>query len=335
MVRSRRAAIYLSLVALVSLSTPGQLPAQVASNGFTNLQVLPTDIPRDSLFGLMEGFTEALGVGCSFCHAREGGFASDANPTKRTARAMISMVQHINAERLGRLETRLDPPIRVECATCHRGTNAPRMIDDLLLATYQAAGLDSTIAAYRRLRDEYYGGYTYNFDVEALADVAWRVFLMGGFADAERLLELNVEIHPDREDARWGHVALVISRAYIEGGPEQGDSVYYALKSADRHGLFVEPLLNDVGYALLELGQHDAAIAAFGLNVREYPDAFNTYDSLGEAYMKKGETGPAIRNYERSLELNPATGNARRMLEELRGGRAVSEGPTVKRWTRS
>jgi hypothetical protein len=42
------------------------------------------------------------------------------------------------------------------------------------------------------------------------------------------------------------------------------------------------------------------------------------YDSLGEAYMEKGETGLAVANYEKSLELNPDNQNGRDMLEKLR-----------------
>jgi tetratricopeptide (TPR) repeat protein len=62
------------------------------------------------------------------------------------------------------------------------------------------------------------------------------------------------------------------------------------------------------------------AIEVFKLNVEMYPDAFNTYDSLGEAYMVKGEKELAIENFERSLELNPANTNAVEMLKKIRSG---------------
>lgn len=42
------------------------------------------------------------------------------------------------------------------------------------------------------------------------------------------------------------------------------------------------------------------------------------YDSLGEAFMKTGEKDLAIKNYEKSLELNPNNDNAKKMLENLR-----------------
>jgi tetratricopeptide (TPR) repeat protein len=53
------------------------------------------------------------------------------------------------------------------------------------------------------------------------------------------------------------------------------------------------------------------------LNVEIYPDAFNTYDSLGEGYMEAGQNELAIQNYERSLELNPGNDNARQMLGRM------------------
>jgi cytochrome c-type biogenesis protein CcmH/NrfG len=36
-----------------------------------------------------------------------------------------------------------------------------------------------------------------------------------------------------------------------------------------------------------------------------FPDSWNTYDSLGEAYLKQGNKELAAENYRRSLELNP------------------------------
>jgi tetratricopeptide (TPR) repeat protein len=75
--------------------------------------------------------------------------------------------------------------------------------------------------------------------------------------------------------------------------------------------------LNRLGYDALGKGEVATAIAVFALNVEVYPDASNTYDSLGEAYMKAGERELAIENYRKSLELNPGNDNAKKMLDEL------------------
>jgi cytochrome c-type biogenesis protein CcmH/NrfG len=56
----------------------------------------------------------------------------------------------------------------------------------------------------------------------------------------------------------------------------------------------------------------------FQLNVELHPDSSNTYDSLGEAYMANGEKELAIKNYEKSLELNANNGNAVEMLKKMK-----------------
>ena len=59
------------------------------------------------------------------------------------------------------------------------------------------------------------------------------------------------------------------------------------------------------------------AIEIFKLNVEAYPQSSNVYDSLGEAYMVKGDRQQAIMNYEKSLELDPNNSNAAEMLKKL------------------
>lgn len=63
----------------------------------------------------------------------------------------------------------------------------------------------------------------------------------------------------------------------------------------------------------------DEAIGIFELNVKNYPDSWNAYDSLAEAYMKKRNKESAIKNYKKSLEINPKNTNARKMIDKLQG----------------
>ena len=62
------------------------------------------------------------------------------------------------------------------------------------------------------------------------------------------------------------------------------------------------------------------ALELFELNTRVFPDASNTWDSLGEAHMTLGNDDEAIRAYEKSLELDPGNENAREMIVRIRGG---------------
>lgn len=79
----------------------------------------------------------------------------------------------------------------------------------------------------------------------------------------------------------------------------------------------IEYDLNDSGYKLLNQGKFQEAKAVFQLNVKLYPESWNVYDSLGEAFMKNGEKDLAIKNYQHSLQLNPDNENAKEMLKRL------------------
>lgn len=80
---------------------------------------------------------------------------------------------------------------------------------------------------------------------------------------------------------------------------------------------FSEDELNTLGYGLLQSGKKLEAIEIFKLNVEAYPQAFNPYDSLGEAYMVNGDKDLAIANYKKSLELNPKNIGATNALASL------------------
>ena len=94
---------------------------------------------------------------------------------------------------------------------------------------------------------------------------------------------------------------------------------YRKLKAANpADPLVSESRINGLGYWLLGQQKTAEAILVFRLNVELYPQSGNVYDSLGEAYMTAGDKEQAIKNYARSLELDPKNQNAVRMLEKLK-----------------
>jgi CubicO group peptidase (beta-lactamase class C family) len=115
-------------------------------------------------------------------------------------------------------------------------------------------------------------------------------------------------------------VADALNDALESGGAEAAIARYHELKEdhADEYD-FGEEQLNNVCYRLMGDGDLEGAIAVCTLNVELFPEASNPYDSLGEAYMKAGETELAIRNYAKSLELDPENTNAVRQLMQLSG----------------
>jgi CubicO group peptidase (beta-lactamase class C family) len=78
-----------------------------------------------------------------------------------------------------------------------------------------------------------------------------------------------------------------------------------------------ESQMNRIGYNLVGLKRLKDAIEVFKLNVEDYPQSPNTYDSLGEAYLQNGEKELAIKNYKRSVELNPNNTNGIEALKKL------------------
>ncbi|HEX8115930.1 MAG TPA: serine hydrolase, partial [Pyrinomonadaceae bacterium] len=106
------------------------------------------------------------------------------------------------------------------------------------------------------------------------------------------------------------------------GKVDEAVAAYRRIKREQPDNVSVsEQRLNTLGYELLRAKKAREAVAVFALNVEFYPQSFNAYDSLADAYAEGGEREQAIKNYRRSLELNPQNRNAVRMLKKLEGGR--------------
>lgn len=170
-----------------------------------NLQVLPSDLPRDSVTAIMGGFTRALGVNCVHCHVARNGtrpapdeWALDDKETKRVAREMMRMVSAINETHLAATQRTIANRHRVTCATCHHGLALPRALDVALVDKYEATGIDSTVALYRTLRERYFGRAAYDFSDITLPTAADQLAVQPDRrADALTLMRLNLEFHPD------------------------------------------------------------------------------------------------------------------------------------------
>lgn len=193
-----RCLLCLTLVSLVSAQqwqwpdTPKNLTALPATTGGRDLQ------------RVMFSYTSALGVRCTYCHVGEEGkdfsqfdFVSDAKPAKNAARMMIKMVKEVNGKYLSGLHEDPKDGIAVTCQTCHRGASTPITLEEKLKRTYDIGGLDSTIRQYRALRDQFYGGNTYNFKEGTLLRLADRIAEDSTkMTDAIAVVKLNVELYP-------------------------------------------------------------------------------------------------------------------------------------------
>jgi hypothetical protein len=84
-------------------------------------------IPVDEFMGTMGVFTTSLSLCCGNCHTGAGTSNpkwEDDPPRKRTARAMIAMVQTLNRTNFGGRQV-------VTCWTCHRGQLSPSVTPPL------------------------------------------------------------------------------------------------------------------------------------------------------------------------------------------------------------
>jgi tetratricopeptide (TPR) repeat protein len=186
----------LALLLCGAVRVSAQIPER-----FENLQVFPKDISRDSLIGIMRGFSFGLGVRCVHCHLGEDSptlagvdFRSDERVAKRKAREMLRMVAAVNAS-LATLPSRSDP-IEVRCATCHRGIPRPISLEDSLFRVAAGAKGPAIVAAYDSLRAEYFGQSAFDFGPQALVRLAERLNAGRRHDDAVAVLMRNSEAYP-------------------------------------------------------------------------------------------------------------------------------------------
>jgi tetratricopeptide (TPR) repeat protein len=150
-------------------------------------------------------------------------------------------------------------------------------------------------------------------DARSLVPAA--IFAAAGGGD-ERAVEFMAMLEGDET------VQVVVTGAVVDllGGRDQaGESAVRDLLDRANPDQ-VEAQVNAVGYALLRTQNTEQALKVFELNTRVFPEAWNTWDSLGEAHMALGNNEDAIRCFERSLELNPDNANAKEKISEIRGG---------------
>jgi len=76
-----------------------------------------------------------------------------------------------------------------------------------------------------------------------------------------------------------------------------------ARKGDPKATLFSETIVNLIGYEHLQAGDNKGAIEIFKLNAAAFPNSPNVYDSLSDAYVADSQSGPAIQNAQRALQL--------------------------------
>ena len=168
-------------------------------------------------------------------------------------------------------------------------------------------------------------GVDFDTVVEKMPIPAELDFVKAAGASDDQLAQL----HRFELSALWRQLKIPavqeVARALDEEGLEAGLRRYQALVAAGEAEVFFdENGFNMLGYRLLGQNRIDEAIAIFEINVERFPESWNVYDSLGEAYAAKGDTAKAIELYSKSIELNPDNANGVAAIERLRVD--ISEG---------
>lgn len=185
---------------------------------FTNLQLLPEDIDKRQLIGVMRGWAGGLGVRCNHCHVGPDNlqgmdFASDEKATKRAAREMLQMSRVINGTHIKSLEGEEKRQV-VSCYTCHRGqSKPPRRTHHVLGEVAMESGVEAAMTRYEELKSEYYGQGVYEFGPRTVSRLAQAAFEAGQLPAAVEVLERGLEIYPDEADL---HAFLGMAR--MQGG---------------------------------------------------------------------------------------------------------------------
>lgn len=207
---------------------------------FTNLKVLPGDISKPELVGIMRGFSGALGMSCTGCHVEQVpgdrnsiDWASDKLKDKDVARGMMKMVQEINGNLLPAATGEHD--FQVRCITCHRGVGKPETLDRVLLKVIDRDGVAAGETRYRELREEYYGTGSYDFSPMTLSKVAEVLAQENSdLAAARSMVLLNLEMTPDDADSY-----VMLAQLDLAGGDKDaaraGVEKALALEPDNRH----------------------------------------------------------------------------------------------------
>ena len=141
------------------------------------------------------------------------------------------------------------------------------------------------------------------FTKEILADA------LGG-GDHPAVNNLNYE--------RYNSPSRLLLKSILAKGATPALNEYTQRRIQDSTQRINEENMNTMGYALIRKQHLKDAIEVFRQNTEDFPNSWNVWDSLAEAYADDGAKDLAIKNYEKSVQLNPDNKNGIKQLEKLK-----------------
>jgi hypothetical protein len=230
-----------TMAALFLAASFGATNAQ-AGDKLENIKVLPKNIKKQELDKVMDEWSRALGVKCSYCHEKKtsGGkttmdWASDAKEEKKTTRRMFKMLQEINAGPMPKAAG--EKHASISCISCHRGLAHPATLDQVMVYTAKRKGAGAAVQKYKDLKGKYYGSGSYDFTAESLGP-AIRALAEDpkGLDSALALAKLDVENFPKNADAHVTLAQILMMKGDKAGANKSVDDAL-GLDPKNRHAL--------------------------------------------------------------------------------------------------
>ncbi len=110
---------------------------------------------------------------------------------------------------------------------------------------------------------------------------------------------------------QWANKAVAMNKNFntliTQAGllEETGNATEAASTEQEALALGTEAEINTYGYQMIGQGKFDRAVSIFTANTQKFPESANVWDSLGECYAMKGDKDNAVKNFKKSLSLNP------------------------------
>jgi D-alanyl-D-alanine-carboxypeptidase/D-alanyl-D-alanine-endopeptidase len=147
------------------------------------------------------------------------------------------------------------------------------------------------------------------------------VVLSNSYTDIEEIAICILESKLKQLTPFHYHYYLIdtIAVTINEKGINAAIKLYHSLKKEKNSRFsFDEEQLNLLGYSELNEKKVKEAVAILKLNSEEYPASGNVFDSYGEACAINGDTALAIKNYEKSIKINPYNNSGIETLNKLK-----------------
>ena len=138
-----------------------------------------------------------------------------------------------------------------------------------------------------------------------------------GYFDSSKALNMWKKMHEMEPKGRFIQLFYAFNLKDTEKSIEViNNFIEMAKKQGFTYGFFN----NLLGYRYLSLGEKEKSKLVFESYINAYPKGNNPYDSMGDFYLRTGDTLMAKKSYKKAIEIYPFANATKTKLKSLRGG---------------